>query len=176
MKRITALPNEVGIVLDAAARKRTRGSDETELAKVRAELVIEWMSDFGAALAEIVDDLRARGLTWRDVATVLDMKSASAAERRFSKTLDRRKERSQLAQPIKTPPGLAGVTVSAASQETSISTTTIHNRILANLNNPDANWFTRTAAENKKGHVDRITDIEGLRAARRVTPRKAAVE
>ena len=176
MKRITALPNEVGTVLDAAARKRTRGSDETELAKRRAELVIEWISDFDAALAEIVDDLRTRGLTWRDIATVLDMKSASAAERRFSKTLDRRKERSQLAQAPKTPAGLAGVTVSAASQETGISTTTVHNRILANLDNPNATWFTRTAAKNKKGHVDRVTDLNGLRAAKRLRQRRAPVE
>ena len=174
MKRITALPPEVGAAVDIIVRNRTRGSDERDLIETRAEVVAELISDFYAALTEVGKELRALGLTWSAIAKVLGMSSAGAAERRFSEHLDKRRKQSRAAQSPKTPAGLAGVTVAVAAQTTGLSPTTVHNRIAANLDNPDATWFTRTPAPNKKGYVDRITDLDRLRDAKGMPVKKAS--
>ena len=167
MKRIAALPNEIGTAVDVIVRKQARGrGDEAALVTARAVYIAELIPLVDVALNEAVNELRELGKTWREIAELLGIVSAGAAERRFSKTLEDRRKRSRESQALKTPAGLEGVTVTAATRQVKLTPTKVHKLIEANLNNPDATWFIRTPAPTKRGYVDRITDIAGLERAK----------
>lgn len=167
MKRIAALPNEIGTAVDVIVRKKSRGrADQAALVTARAIYLAELVPLVDAALNEAANELRGLGKTWREIAELLGIVSAGAAERRFSKTLEDRRKRSRASQALKTPAGLEGVTVTAATRQLKLTPTQVHKLIEANLNNPDATWFTRTPAPTKRGYVDRITDIAGLEASK----------
>lgn len=167
MKRIAALPNEIGTALDSMVRKQARGrGDDAALITARAVLIAELIPELDAALYEAVQELRELGMSWRETAQLLSLRSASAAEQRFNKTLKERRDYQKQAQSLKTPAGLEGITVTAAGEQAHLSPSMVHKLIEANLTNPEANWFIRTPASTKKGYVDRVTDVQGLTRAK----------
>lgn len=163
MKRIAALPNEIGTALDSMVRKQARGrGDDGALITARAVLIAELIPKLDAALYEAVQELRDLGMSWRETAQLLGLRSANAAEQRFNKTLTERREYQKRTLSLKTPVGLEGITVTAAGEQAHLSPSMVHKLIEANLDNAEAQWFIRTPASTVRGYVDRITDVEGL--------------